>query len=222
MQEMQVRSLGWKDPLEKEMAAHSNILAWEIPWTEEPGRLQSTGLQESRTQLSNQTTARKRNNVFCLLWEMQNSKWPQFVTCHLAPRSELQYSTVRSFQKCVCVRSEGQARNKRHALELNLLESCYVLMLHLPFWAQSVQFSSVRLLSRVRLFATPWIAARQASLSITNEFTQTQVHRVGDAIQPSHPLSSPSPPAPNPSQHQALFQWVSSSQEVAKVLVFQF
>ena len=40
------------------------------------------------------------------------------------------------------------------------------------------------------------------------EFTQTHVHRVGDAIQPSHPLSSPSPPAPNPSQHQSLFQWV--------------
>ena len=42
------------------------------------------------------------------------------------------------------------------------------------------------------------------------EFTQTHVHRVGDAIQPSHPLSSPSPPAPNPSQHQGLFQWVTS------------
>ena len=42
------------------------------------------------------------------------------------------------------------------------------------------------------------------------EFTQTHVHRVGDAIQPSHPLSSPSPPAPNPSQHQGLFQWVKS------------
>ena len=53
------------------------------------------------------------------------------------------------------------------------------------------------------------------------EFTQTHVHRAGDAIQPSHPLSSPSPPAPNPSQHQGLFQWVSSSHEVAKVLEFQ-
>ena len=53
------------------------------------------------------------------------------------------------------------------------------------------------------------------------EFTQTHVHRVGDAIQPSHPLSSPSPPAPNPSQHQGLFQWVNSSHEVAKVLEFQ-
>ena len=52
------------------------------------------------------------------------------------------------------------------------------------------------------------------------ELTQTQIHRVGDAIQPSHPLSSPSPPAPNPSQHQSLFQWVNSSHEVVKVLEF--
>ena len=53
------------------------------------------------------------------------------------------------------------------------------------------------------------------------EFTQTHVHRISDAIQPSHPLLSPSPPAPNPSQHQSLFQWVNSSHEVAKVLEFQ-
>ena len=53
------------------------------------------------------------------------------------------------------------------------------------------------------------------------EFTQTHVRRVSDAIWPSHPLSSPSPPAPNPSQHQSLFQWVNSSHEVAKVLEFQ-
>ena len=53
------------------------------------------------------------------------------------------------------------------------------------------------------------------------EFTQTQVHRVSNAIQPSHPLLSPSVPAPNPSQHQGLFQRVSSSREVAKVLEFQ-
>ena len=53
------------------------------------------------------------------------------------------------------------------------------------------------------------------------EFTQTHVHWVGDAIQPFHPLSSPSPPALNLSQHQGLFQWVNSSHEVAKVLEFQ-
>ena len=167
----------------------------------------------------------------------------------------------------------------------------------------TVQFSSV---SRVQLFATPWIAARQASLSITDsrsslrlmpssrwchpaisssvvpfscpqslpasvfsneltlhmrwpnstqhifssvQFSRSVVsdslqphesqhtrppcpsptpwvhsdscHQVRDAIQPSHPPSSPSPPAPNPSQHQSLFQWVNSSREVAKVLDFQ-
>ena len=49
MQETWVRSLGWEDPLEKEMATHSNILGWEIPWTEEPDRLQSTGSQKSWT-----------------------------------------------------------------------------------------------------------------------------------------------------------------------------
>ena len=53
------------------------------------------------------------------------------------------------------------------------------------------------------------------------ELTHTYAHRVGDAIQPSHPLSSPSPPAPNPSQHQGLFQLVNSLHEVAKVLEFQ-
>ena len=53
------------------------------------------------------------------------------------------------------------------------------------------------------------------------ESTRTHVHRVGDAIQSSHPLSYPSPPAPNHSQHQGLFQWVNSSHEVAKVLEFQ-
>ena len=45
MQETQVQSLGWEDPLEKEMATHSSILAWKIPWTEEPSRLQSMGSQ---------------------------------------------------------------------------------------------------------------------------------------------------------------------------------
>ena len=53
------------------------------------------------------------------------------------------------------------------------------------------------------------------------EFTHTHVHQVSDAIQPSHPLSSPSPPASNPSQQQGLFQWVNSSHEVTKVLEFQ-
>ena len=67
--------------------------------------------------------------------------------------------------------------------------------------------SSVQSLSCVWLLVTPWTAARQASLSIDHllELAQTYVHWVGDAIQPSHPLSSLSPPAFNLSQHQGLF-----------------
>jgi len=53
------------------------------------------------------------------------------------------------------------------------------------------------------------------------ELAQIHLHRVSDAIQPSHPLSSPSPPASNPSQHQRFFQCVKSSHEVAKVLEYQ-
>ena len=84
------------------------------------------------------------------------------------------------------------------------------------------QVSSVQSLSLVQLFATPWTAACQASHHQLPESTQTHVHQVGDAIQPSHPLSSPCPPAFNLSQHQGLFKWVSSSHQVAKVLEFQF
>ena len=80
-------------------------------------------------------------------------------------------------------------------------------------------FSSVQPLSRVRLCdpmncSTPGLPVHHQ----LPEFTQTHIHQVGDAIQPSHPLSSPFPPDPNPSQHQGSFQWVSSSHQVAKVL----
>ena len=51
-QETQVRSLGWEDPREKETATHSSVLAWKIPWTEEPGELQCIESQKSGTQLS--------------------------------------------------------------------------------------------------------------------------------------------------------------------------
>ena len=85
------------------------------------------------------------------------------------------------------------------------------------------QFSSVQSLSRVRLFATPWNAALQASLSITN-FQSPPKTMSMESVMPSnqsHPLLSPSPPALNLSQHQGLFKWVNSSHKVAKVLEFQ-
>ena len=79
------------------------------------------------------------------------------------------------------------------------------------------------MLSLVQPLATPWTAACQASLSCHQllEFAETYIHWVSDAIQPSHPLSSFSPPAFNLAQHQGLFQWVSSSHQVVKVLEFQ-
>ena len=85
----------------------------------------------------------------------------------------------------------------------------------------SVQFSSV-----AQSRPTPCHPMNRSTLGLPVhhqllEFTQTHIHQVSDAIQPSHPLSSPSPPAPNPSQHQSLFQRVNSSHEVAKVLEFQ-
>ena len=84
--------------------------------------------------------------------------------------------------------------------------------------------SSVQLLSRVRPFATP-MDCSMPDFPVHHqlpELTQTYVHHVGDAIQPSHPLSSPFPPTFNLSQHQGLFKWVDSSFQVAKILELQF
>ena len=84
----------------------------------------------------------------------------------------------------------------------------------------SVQFSSVTqscpTLCDSMNCSTPGLPVHHQLL----EFTQSHEHQVGDAIRPSHALSSPSPPAPNPSQHQGLLQWVNSSHEAAKVLEF--
>ena len=88
------------------------------------------------------------------------------------------------------------------------------------------KFSSVLFSSVTQSCLTLWDPINRSTPGLPvhlqlPEFTQTHAHWVDDAIQPSHPLSSPSPPAPNPSKHQGLFQWVNSSHEVAKVLEFQ-
>ena len=91
------------------------------------------------------------------------------------------------------------------------------------FWIQIIyQFSSVAQLCLTLCnpmnHSTPGLPVYHQLL----ESTQTHVHWVGDTIQPSHPLSSPSPPTLNLSQHQGLFKWVSSSHQVAKVLELHF
>ena len=133
---MRVRSLGWEDTLEEGVATHSITLAWRIPWTEEPGGLQSMGSQRDKTE------------------------------------------------------------------------------------ATLVQFSSVA--QSCMTLCDP-MDCRMSDLSVHHqppELAQTHVHRVGDAIQSSHPLSPPSP-AFNLSQHQGLFKSIRSSHQVAKVLEFE-
>ena len=85
------------------------------------------------------------------------------------------------------------------------------------FWVFSSVAQSCLILCNPMDCSTPGLSVHHQLL----EFTQTHVHWIGDAIQPSHPLSSPSPPALNLFQHQGLFKWVSSSHQVAKVLEFQ-
>ena len=104
-------------------------------------------------------------------------------------------------------------RNTSWTLTVNHLLHKYSLI--------SIQFSSVAQLCPTLCHpmdcSTPGLPAHHQLL----EFTQTHVHWVGDAIQPSHPLSSPSSPAFSLSQHQGLFKWIGSSHQVAKVLEFQ-
>ena len=101
-----------------------------------------------------------------------------------------------------------------------MLKTLFKSTLNLICVYSSVQFSSVaqscQTLCNPMNCSTPGLPVHHQLL----EFTQTHVHWVGDAIQLSHPLSSLSPPSPNPSQHQSLFQWDNSLQEVAEVLDF--
>ena len=91
VQETQVQSLGWEDPLEKEMANHSSILAWKIPWTEEPGGLQSMGLPRVRHDWV--------TNTFSLSLSLPNQSWvPRLLIsyCALLSRSVL-FNTLRPY-----------------------------------------------------------------------------------------------------------------------------
>ena len=117
--------------------------------------------------------------------------------------------------------SRAMSSSPRYYSGMNCPNTHFILLCQCWLQFSSVQFSPVvqscPTLCDPMNRSTPGLPVYHQLL----EFTQTHVHQVGDAIQPSHPLSSPSPPAPNPSQHQSLFQWVSSSHDMAKVLEFQ-
>ena len=150
-------------------------------------------------------------------WTGIRVSYAQWFHFWLDPSHSERPCLMSMFHEIVCVTQDTMASSPRSGLffSFSWLEDQSLTALLVK--------SSVQSLSRVRLFVTPWTAACQASLSITNfGITQTHIHQVGGAIPPSHPLSSPSPPAFNLSQHQGFFQWVCSSHQVAKVLEFQF
>ena len=170
--------------------------------------------------------ARKLENHLLLLYWLQqsldcvdhNKLWkslkemgiPDHLTCLLINLYRGQETRVRT----------GHGTMDWFQIEKGIYQGCILLPCLFNLYAEfsSVQFSSVTQ-------SCPTLCNRSTpGLPVHHhlpEFTPTHVHRVCDAIQPSHPLSSPSPPAPNPSKHQSLFQWVNSSHEVAKVLELQ-
>ena len=91
MQEMWVQSLGWEDFLEKEMATHSSILAWEIPWTEEPGGLQSMGLQNE----SDTTWQLNNMNINTIYWVFVDCKWVSLIAQVVKNPPAMQETPVR-------------------------------------------------------------------------------------------------------------------------------
>ena len=145
----------------------------------------------------------------CSIWRWVRGAWG------LAPWGEL------FKRQCVGLAMSGlpQTHAQVPCMHTKSLQSCQTLCKPMDC-ISSVQFSRSVVSNSLwphesQHARPPWVHYQLP------EFTQTHAHRVSDAIQPSHPLSSPSPTAPNPSQHQSLFQWVNSSHEVAKVLKFQ-
>ena len=161
------------------MAPHSSTLAWKIPWMEEPGRLQSMGSLES-------DMTERLNVHFSLSCTGEGNGSPLQCSCLENPRDG------GPWWAAVYGVAQSQTRLKQlSSSKGNIFEG-------------SVQFSR-----SVMSYSLRSHEPQHAGLSVYHqlpEFTQTHVHYVGDAVQPSHPLSSPSPPALSLSQHQGLFK----------------
>ena len=197
------------------MATHSSILAWRIPWTEDLGGLQFLGLQrvwqywatEFFTRC-NATTLKCYNHGN---WE-EIGLHIQIFTLYLFVPMCLQTGTC-------WINLQGIPSGRQHQSEVIREEvvSCRTLG-----FRSYIPFSSVQLLSHVQLFATPWIAACQATCPSPTPGVHSNPC---PSCRWCHPAISssvvPFSSCPNPSQHQSLFQWVNSLHEVAKVLEFQ-
>ena len=132
-----------------------------------------------------------------------------------------------SVMQLICQRNDPKYKKTHKIFKFTNLD-CLIrgqLKCNVATWRNTIQQSD-QIRSIAQSCLTLWDPMNRSTPGLPvhhqlPELTETHVHRVSDAIQPSHPLSSPSPLAPNPSQHQSLFQWVNSSHEVAKVLEFQ-
>ena len=181
-----------------------------------------------KSQITGNTTNDSSNVSFRLFsWHSYKNHWTgsiKFLISQVDLFLNLQTQKVNSQWQSITPSSvtifkyyESRSQKTFLFLELFPAFSKYILTSLLKI------YPSVQSLSHVRLFCN-YMNCSTSGLPVHHqlpELTQAHVHWVSDAIQPSSPLSSPSPPAPNPSQHQSLFQWVNSSHEVAKVLEFQ-
>ena len=152
----------------------------------------------------------RRKAKLCRAWSSFNAERKQ------EGRKGLQDNNVKSWTQKGVGHWKGPKQNE------GLWSWSFTGFLVNPHLILEVQFSSVQSLSRVRLLATPWIAARQASLSITN--SQSSPNSCASSRWCHPAISSsviPFSSCPQSSQHQGLFQWVNSSHQVAKVLEFQ-
>ena len=211
------------------MTTRSSVLAWRILQPEEPGGPQSTGLQRVGHNWSD--LARKHTHSLVaqmvkslssmqetwIIPGVRRNPWRRewLPTPIFLPGEFHGQRSLGGFSSWGC--KESDMTEWLTLSHFFAFISQQIINGRSGIWT-SVQFSSVAQLCPTlgdpMNQSTPGLPVHHQLL----EFTHTRVHQVGDAIQPSHPLSSPSPPAPKPSQHQGLFQWVNSSHEVAKVL----
>ena len=182
------------------MVTHSNILTWRITWTEEPGsHLQSMGLQRVGQDWASEHT------IYIWKHVSANISENAFFLCPIIDHtSKLLF--LASFLPCFNFLGGSKKKILSSASDGNLQFS-------------SVQFSPSVMFDSLQPHESQH--ARTPCPSPTPGIYSDSHPSVSDAIQPSHPLLSPSPPAPNPSQHQSLFQWVNSSHEVAEIREFQ-
>ena len=181
------------------MATHSSTLAWKIPLMEEPGRLQIHGVAKSWTGQSDFTFTfpfmhwRRKWQPTLVFLPRESQRWGSLVGCHLWGHTEPD-TTEATKQQQWYLKFADKSISFIHSVAQSCPTVCNPMNHNMP------------------------------GLPVHHhlpEFTQTHIHWVSEANQPSHPRSSPSLPAPNPSQQQSLFQWVNSLHEVAKVLEFQ-